>query len=248
MKRTMIVYFLACTCVFASEEECARNREIRLSPDAISVTAEYPQPHGQTTVTATTWRTNDELRIRSLTFASQCVTSTIPFQFISDLNRPQLDNIDLTYSLGMRSGESNIYASITVQFGEAQTNATHQYRKRTFCIVGDKLKFILNYKPKDNWYETEFVKMQDKGQPNTQSIAAAPDHLRQLSPEAKKIFDRLNSWNKQECDWIERPETKPRNVMTSGESNAFVPMMKRQLMELGVKIKWNANKQLYEAE
>jgi len=79
-------------------------------------------------------------------------------------------------------------------------------------------------------------------------VVQLPDHTQQLSPEAKMIFDRLNSWNKRECDLIERPETRPRNVKTSGESNAFVPMMKRQLAELGVKVKWNADKQLYEVE
>jgi len=237
----MIVYLLACTCVLASEEEYARNREIRLSPHAISVTAEYPQPYGKTTVTATTWQTNGELKIQSLTFASQCVTCTIPSQLISDLNRPQLNNIELTYSLGMRSGKSNIYASVTIPFGEAQTNATHQYQRRTFCIVGEKIEFIANDKPKDNWYETEIVKIQ-ASQP-----AKAPVHTGDgnsktlLMPEAQCILDDLNSWNKDAVDVQEF-----HHASDTGETTAYINDAKAQLARLGIKIQWNHAKRIFE--
>lgn len=157
MKRQIVLFLLMTTCALASEEEYARNREVRLTPNTYSITADYPAPHGKTTVIITSTHTNGDIRIRTVLFTSQAVSIAIPESLTVELTNPQLDHITLTYSSGMRTGEG-IYASVTIPWGHTFTNTTHQYQERTFCIVGSKLAFILNKRPKDNWYETELIK------------------------------------------------------------------------------------------
>ncbi|NQU19976.1 MAG: hypothetical protein HQ567_01740 [Candidatus Nealsonbacteria bacterium] len=74
-----------------------------------------------------------------------------------------------------------------------------------------------------------------------------------LAPEAQSVLDRLNGacaskpW-REEIDWIERPETRPENLDISGEVSAFVSDCKQRLAKLGVALKWNAEKKVYEVE
>lgn len=74
-----------------------------------------------------------------------------------------------------------------------------------------------------------------------------------LSTEAQSALDRLNAscadefW-KSEIDMIERPETRPKDYIISGEVNGFVLECKECLAKLGVHVKWNPSKQLYEVE
>ena len=51
-----------------------------------------------------------------------------------------------------------------------------------------------------------------------------------------------------EFDRIERPETRPTNLIVSGEVSAFLSDSKKRLADLGVKIKWNHEKKIYEME
>ena len=161
MKRLISTALLiVAVSVSASEEEYARNREVRIKPDTYSITADYPEPHGRTTVTVTARRTNDAIHITSFAFVSKSVSISIPTTLTDDLVAPQLDKIDLTYSSGMRTGEG-LYASVTVPWGNAFTNCTHLYQERTYCIVGGRLAYLINKRPKDNWYETELQKIED---------------------------------------------------------------------------------------
>lgn len=91
-----------------------------------------------------------------------------------------------------------------------------------------------------------------------ESRSPAPEHdqkasTESLSPEAKSVLDRLNdacsseSW-RSDIDMIERPETRPENLIISGEVNGFVSDCKERLAQHGVHVKWNPSKQLYEVE
>lgn len=91
-----------------------------------------------------------------------------------------------------------------------------------------------------------------------ESSIPAPEHEQtasgeSLSPEAQSLLDRLNdscadeSWRR-EIDMIERPETRPWDYIISGEVNGFVSECKESLAKLGVHVKWNHSKQLYEME
>ncbi|HOU69409.1 MAG TPA: hypothetical protein PKW49_12685 [Paludibacteraceae bacterium] len=161
MKRLILgALFVLAVSASASEEEYARNREVRIKPDAYSITADYPEPHGRTTVTVTARRTNGATHLTSLVFVSKSVSISIPTTLTDDLIAPQLDKIELTYSSGMRAGEG-LYASVTVPWGYAFTNCTHLYQKRTYCIVGGRLAYLINKRPKGNWYETELKKIED---------------------------------------------------------------------------------------
>ena len=154
MKRLVAFLLLSATYAFASEEEYARNREIRITPDKYSISADYPAPYGRTTVTATTASTDGITRIHSIVFASESAIIEIPETLTQDIIIPQAESITLTYSASRRSDEG-IYASVTVPWGEAFTNATHLYQKRIFCIVDNRLAYIIDKHPKDDWYETE---------------------------------------------------------------------------------------------
>jgi len=75
-----------------------------------------------------------------------------------------------------------------------------------------------------------------------------------LSPEAKAELDQLNfkcanstAWS-EEFDRLERPETRPPNYLVSGECRAFANDCKKRLAALGIKVKWNSEKKLYEAQ
>ena len=163
MKRLAILFLLLSTSAFASEEEYARNREINITPDNYRITADYPAPYLRTTVTATTASKDGITRIQSLVFASASTTIEIPEILIQDIINPQPGNITLTYSASRRADEG-IHAAITVPWGEAFTNATHQYQKRTFGIVENRLAYIINKRPKDDWYETDFQKIENTQQ------------------------------------------------------------------------------------
>src|ERR1039457_1174279 len=154
-RMTIIVALLALTISsHASEEEYARNREIRILPETYTITAEYPKPHGRTTVTISTIQTNGMRRIESIIFRSESVTLAFPKSLIADLDHPQPEQTALTYSSGMRTGEG-LYASVTMPWGLAVTNATHKYNERTFCIVDGRLSLFIDKHPKGNWYDTE---------------------------------------------------------------------------------------------
>ena len=163
MKRFAALLLLLASCAFASEEESARNREIRVTPGKYSITADYPAPYGRTTVTATTSSTDGITRIQSIVFASASATIEIPAAYTQDIFNPQTENITLTYSASRRTDEG-IHASVTVPWGESFTNSTHLYQRRAFGIVGNRLAYIINKRPKDDWYETEFQKIEDTQQ------------------------------------------------------------------------------------
>ena len=80
--------------------------------------------------------------------------------------------------------------------------------------------------------------------------AAIPKPLPQ---EAQSELNRLNgpcasdSW-RNEIDMIERPETRPENRVISGEVSAFVSDCKERLAKLGVRVKWDPTKKVYEIE
>ena len=157
MKRLSAIFLLLASIAFASEEEYARNREIRITPDKYSISADYPAPYGRTTVIATTASKDGITRIQSIVFASASTTIEIPETLIQDIINPQAENITLTYSASRRA-DDGIHAAITVPWGEAFTNATHLYQMRTFGIVDGRLDYIIDKRPKDDWYETEFRK------------------------------------------------------------------------------------------
>ena len=59
------------------------------------------------------------------------------------------------------------------------------------------------------------------------------------------ILDRLNAWNKDAIDVCERPAAHS-NMVDSGETSAFINVEKQQLAALGVAVKWNPQKMMYE--
>jgi hypothetical protein len=61
---------------------------------------------------------------------------------------------------------------------------------------------------------------------------------------ALSILQKLNQWDKGECDVIERPEAHP-NRDAAGESNGYVGTQKEALQKLGVTVRWDAALQTY---
>ena len=66
-----------------------------------------------------------------------------------------------------------------------------------------------------------------------------------VTDEIKQALDRLNDWDKEEMDVHERPERYP-NRKPSGETNGWIHTHKDKLAELGVSVRWNADKKQYE--
>lgn len=72
-----------------------------------------------------------------------------------------------------------------------------------------------------------------------------------LTAEAQAEFDGLNLqcsdvvW-RQEIDMIERPETRPPNRKVSGEVSSWLADRKGRLAALGVEVKWDSERQIYE--
>jgi hypothetical protein len=59
------------------------------------------------------------------------------------------------------------------------------------------------------------------------------------------LVTHLNSWDKEELDLHERPETKP-NQKAHGETNGWVIEHKEQLKSLGATVKWNPHLMRYQ--
>lgn len=62
-----------------------------------------------------------------------------------------------------------------------------------------------------------------------------------LMPEAQRILDDLNSWNKDAIDGQEF-----RHASDTGETTAYINDAKSRLANLGTKVKWNHEKRIYE--
>ena len=83
--------------------------------------------------------------------------------------------------------------------------------------------------------------------PTEQVGETAPEPARaELAPEVKACLDKLNGWNKDELDAVERPDAHP-GYEPSGETEAWVQRWKAELTRLGVAVTWNADRKRYEA-
>jgi len=78
----------------------------------------------------------------------------------------------------------------------------------------------------------------DRNQPTRPDTSALPTNV-------VPILDRLNAWNKDAIDVCERPAAHT-NMVDSGETSAFINVEKRQLATMGVAVKWNPQKMMYE--
>jgi hypothetical protein len=97
--------------------------------------------------------------------------------------------------------------------------------------LGKQLRAIQNRK-------AEGVGPSDRNQPTRPETSELPTNV-------VPILDRLNAWNKDAIDVCERPAAHP-NVVDSGETSAFINVEKQQLATLGVAVKWNPQKIMYE--
>jgi len=64
-----------------------------------------------------------------------------------------------------------------------------------------------------------------------------------LTPEAQRVLDDLNSWNK---NAIDGQETHSHSLADTGEVTAYINDAKERLARLGVKVEWNHEKRIYE--
>ena len=65
-----------------------------------------------------------------------------------------------------------------------------------------------------------------------------------LPTHAVALLDRLNGWDRDECDVIERPQAHP-GFVAAGESNGFVSDCKDRLHKAGVEVAWNPELKRY---
>ena len=65
-----------------------------------------------------------------------------------------------------------------------------------------------------------------------------------LPPHVVALLDKLNGWDREECDRSERPEAHP-GFVASGETNGFVGTYKGELMKAGVDVVWQPDWKLY---
>ena len=68
---------------------------------------------------------------------------------------------------------------------------------------------------------------------------------RNISPTAKVMLDKLNSWDSDELNVAECPQDHPGRVV-SGETNGWILAHKEELQKLGVRVRWNCGKKMYE--
>jgi hypothetical protein len=65
--------------------------------------------------------------------------------------------------------------------------------------------------------------------------------------DAEGLVAHLNEWNKDELDVYERPDAyREQGRVASGETAGWVTAHREELSKLGVVVKWNPQKQLYE--
>lgn len=71
--------------------------------------------------------------------------------------------------------------------------------------------------------------------------------------DAKAELDKLNllcsdpSW-RSALELIERPELRPANYADMGEATSMLEMRKGRLAALGIKVKWNSDKKIYDVD
>ncbi|MCP4544014.1 MAG: hypothetical protein GY832_43430 [Chloroflexi bacterium] len=68
---------------------------------------------------------------------------------------------------------------------------------------------------------------------------------RNILPEAQLRIDRLNNWNSEALDIVECPNLPP-GFVDMGETGGWILMHKEELQKLGVSVRWNHAKMLYE--
>jgi hypothetical protein len=62
---------------------------------------------------------------------------------------------------------------------------------------------------------------------------------------AKGLVDHLNRWDKFSLDVCERPDAHP-GIVDTGETNGWIYAHKEELAKLGVEVRWNVDKMMYE--
>jgi hypothetical protein len=63
--------------------------------------------------------------------------------------------------------------------------------------------------------------------------------------EVREIIKKLNSWDKEELDVLERPDKHPGRI-ASGETKGWVDVHKQKLKGFGFTAQWDTDKKSYE--